>query len=118
MEFSDFKDNPNDLIGKKVHVTNRYNSFIATITKVTKTSFKIDDSDSLYNLINGELRGKVSFDNTTAKLLTPEQETKLLLRYKQIKDKKDLKTLFENEFNNLTHEQVIAITNIIKPNNK
>ena len=70
MEFSDFKDNPKELIGKLVLVDD---NAIRKITRVTKTSFGINDSDKLFSLINGRERTSGRWHWSTCRLITEEK---------------------------------------------
>ena len=73
MNFSDFKDNPSGLIGKKVL---RGRNEVATIERVTKTGFAINGSKSLFSLEDGWKKGSGAWDFESVTLLSDEEANK------------------------------------------
>lgn len=128
MKFSDFKDNPQDLLGKLVLVeqgdsySKARSLTISSITKVTKTGFRIaEDNDSLYSLNDGWKKGLHSkWDMAVinrCELITEEQATKYRERWAIMAEIKALRTSITDSIALLTIEQLRQVQNIINQKN-
>lgn len=118
MEFKDFKDNPNDLIGQyvlwtsgSIHTPSRS---ISKIIKITSTSFKIEGSENSFRIDSGELkggdRGRASWGyNNYCELLTSEEASQLSHKWKEKKAKKVLIASIQNYFNDPNNFDKISL---------
>ncbi len=119
MEFSDFKKNPKDLIGKTVlHITNSKNS-IKKISRITKTTFEIEGVDETkFNIVNGKAKlggGRQNWMTMNkCELLTPTEEQTLLEEWKVKKRIKQIKETLLQKIDSLSIEQLEMIFKIIE----
>lgn len=113
MNFSDFQ--PKELIGKQVHITNRYNQSIKTIVSVTKTGFKVNDSESIYKLPSGYLRRGDPWYYTTAELISDERAAEIKAEWAAKKLRNESIDTITNSLQSLSIEQLTKILLIIKP---
>lgn len=123
LKFSDFK-NPKDLISKIVlRTTGSINSpflYLVKITKVTKTGFRVEGTESLYGLDDGKQKGgsggRASFGSVNkCELVTDEEINQLKKQWKEMKIKKDFYSTLELIINsrNLSLDQITQISNIL-----
>ena len=128
MEFSDFKDNPNGLIGQyvlwtsgSIHSPDRS---ISRINKVTKTSFKIEGNENSFNISNGYKKGgdtgRSSWGFTNrCELISEEKANQLLITWRENKAKRvlmnEIMDFFKSPENRekLTIEQLGGIGKIL-----
>ena len=120
--FSDFT--ADELMGKTILNTaggsGNSSRRLAKITHVTKTGFRISDSESLYSLDRGKKKGGGNarmdwgvYDN--CELVTEDEANAFRKQWAENKEKKALYKTFENKLkiSDLTLEQVKAIAEII-----
>jgi hypothetical protein len=118
MKFSDF-ENKQDLVGKIVlHENGTYGGVsrsIKKITKVTATGFRVEDSEKLYSLINGNVKQTYSRYNigqiNQCTLITDEQADQYRTQWKEKKEKKELVTFIAAK---VDHKLSLAQLNEIK----
>ncbi len=103
MDFKDFINNPQDLVGKTVlyesgttYSSNIYRC-LTTITKVTKTGFRItleSATSTLFSLADGNAKGLTGRQNmariSRCILLTDNQENEYRIKWRDAKIKKAL----------------------------
>lgn len=115
MEFKDFENNPEELIGKTVLY--EYGSFnntrrsLINIEKVTKTGFKIFKMpDTIFSLINGSQKGLTGRMNigtiSQCKLVTEEESNQLKKQWESNKEEKSLREKMKVKFETMTFEQL------------
>jgi hypothetical protein len=117
MEFKDFQDNPQELVGKTVlHQTsfsysdNKKNT-LTKIEKVTKTGFRISTSPTiLFDLIDGMqkgLNGKTDMGyRSQCSLLTDEEANQIRERWKQNRLEKELRDRMKIKVETMSFEQL------------
>ena len=118
MEFKDFENNTNDLIGKSVlyesgfSYSEKRNRSIRQITSVTKTGFKIKDHESLFNF-NGYqkgLNGRMNMGTISkCELLTEDEANKLRLKWKAQKEENILRIEMSEKLKTMTYEQLLKM---------
>jgi len=113
MGFKDFQ--PKELIGKWVHISNRHNEWVKKITRVTKTGFGVEDSDSLYSLNNGHLKGRTAWYMESASLISEDEKNRLTSEWNKVRDMRAMKSTIENSLKVLSYEQMKKIVEIINP---
>lgn len=117
MEFKDFQNNPQELIGKTVLYKNgksysdKYALSLHKIEKVTKTAFKISlMPDALFNFVNGSQKGLSGrMDMATiskCRLVSDEEANELRIQWKRNKEEKALREKMEVKFKTMTFEQL------------
>ena len=121
--FSDFT--ADQLKGKTVlnsaNIDSRETQRLATITHVTKTSFKISDADAYsYDINTGRRKGIGSSRmnwgvHDSCVLVTNEEAQALRIKWINTKEKKRIKTLVTEKLPTLTLEQLQSIEKIITP---
>jgi hypothetical protein len=117
MEFKDFKDNTQELVGKTVlyesgmsYFDNRRRSLLK-IEKVTKTGFSLSSMpDKKFNLIDGSQKGLTSrMDMATVsqcRLLTDEEADQLREQWKRNKEEKALREKMKVKLETMSFEQL------------
>jgi hypothetical protein len=123
MKFSDF-ENKQNLVGKIVLHENGtsyggVSRSIKKITKVTATGFKVQDSEKLYSLINGDVKQTYSRSNigqiNQCTLITDEQADQYRTQWKEKKEKKELVTFITANISpKLSLAQLTEIKRIIE----
>lgn len=117
MEFSDFKDNPQDLVGKTVlhesgkTYSNRRSLSLLKIVKVTKTGFRLDSMpDGLFSLIDGRQKGLNDRMNigtiSRCSLVTEEEADKLRKDWRLAKETRALREKMQEKLKTMTFEQL------------
>lgn len=112
-ELSDYKDNPQDLIGKPVLISGRYHSSIKNIVKVTKTAFKVDGSDTLYSLLSGYKKSSDTWSIEHTKIITPKEAMNLKKEWKMKSESDSMRTKLEKILPSLTHDTPTKIIELI-----
>jgi hypothetical protein len=122
MKFKDFK--PEELIGKRVlyqygqSYAKSLNKGIRTITKVTKTGFRISEFDDYLFGFDGYRKGLTGRENISTisfcELISPEQEKELIEQWTIAKEVKSIRTQITEKLDGLTIEQLRLIKEIIK----
>ena len=114
MEFSDYT--PEQLIGMNVLVTGRATNWISQIEKVNKASFKVQKSNTLFNLNNGSERGGSTWSSYSASLITEEKAASIKAQWKEKSDKKAAIEQIEPLLRNLSLDELNSILKlIVKP---
>lgn len=117
MEFKDFANNPQELVGKYVlcEIGSTWslnnNKSIRKIEKVSRNWFKITDlNDAIFNLINGSRKGLNGRMNMGAiskcTLITEEQANELKLQWKQKREEKELRERMKMKLESMNFEQL------------
>lgn len=117
MEFKDFENNPQELIGKTVlyesgmsYSDNKRRSLIK-IEKVTKTGFRLFTMpDTMFSLIDGSQKGLTGRMNmgtiSRCQLVTDEEANQLREQWKRNKEEKALREKMKVKFETMTFEQL------------
>ena len=117
MEFKDFENNPQELIGKTVlyisgmsYSDNKRRSLIK-IEKVTKTGFRLFTMpDTMFSLIDGSQKGLTGRMNmgtiSRCQLVTDEEANQLREQWKRNKEEKTLREKMKVKFETMTFEQL------------
>jgi len=117
MEFKDFKDNTQELVGKTVlyesgmsYSDNRRCSLLK-IEKVTKTGFSLSSMpDKKFNLIDGSQKGLTGrMDMATVsqcRLLTDEEANQLREQWKRNEEEKALRGKMKVKLETMSFEQL------------
>lgn len=117
MEFKDFQNNTQELIGKTVlYESGMYYSdskirSLIKIDKVTKAGFKLFTMpDKIFSLIDGRQKGLTGKSNmgtiSRCKLVTDEEANQLKEQWKRNKDEMVLREKMKVKFVNMTFEQL------------
>jgi len=117
MEFKDFENNPQELIGKTVlyesgmSFSDKRTRSLMKIEKVTKTGFKLFAMpDKMFSLINGSRKGLTGRENmgtiSKCKLLTDEEANQLREKWKQNKEVKELREKMKVKLETMSFEQL------------
>lgn len=112
-ELTNFK--PEELIGKFVIISNRYGSSVGKISRVTKSYFGIENSENLFSLKNGDLRGNDAWNFTSAKLISKDEAKKQIGAWKKKKESKEMCDIIVRKINmnTISHSQLTEIIKII-----
>ena len=117
MEFKDFENNPQELIGKTVlyesgmsYSDNKRRSLMK-IEKVTKTSFRLFTMpDTMFSLIDGSQKGLTGRMNmgtiSQCKLVTDEEANQLREQWKRNKEEKALREKMKAKLETMSFEQL------------
>lgn len=122
-KFSDFSNDYSQLIGKYVLLsagqTYSYKRKICTISKITKTGFKINgDEKTIFRFDDGQAKGignrRANWSNIhECKLLTDEEKDSLLIEFKKSKEIATMRVVIKEKFDSLTYEQLKKIYEIV-----
>lgn len=114
-DFDDYKNNPNDLIGKPVLYSARYHRQISRIKRVTKTGFEVDGITGLFSLVSGNLKTSDHWNSSSCDIISEDRMTELKNEFKQEKEIEKIKSLLKLRIESLTYTQLTEIYKIIKP---
>ena len=117
MEFKDFKNNPQELVGKRVlyesgqSYSDSKRRSITKIEKVTKTGFRLFAMpDSLFSLNDGSQKGLTGRMNmgtvSQCTLITDEEANQLREQWMRNKEEKALREKMRVKFETMTFEQL------------
>lgn len=117
MEFKDFKNNPQNLLGKTViyesgHTySNKISKSLHKIEKITKTGFRISAySDALFSLIDGYqkgLNGRMDMSIISrCKLVTDEEANQLKNKWKLDKEERLLREKMQEKLKAMSLDQL------------
>ena len=115
MNFKDFENDYSQLVGKTVLLSNRYNSSLHKIEKVTKTGFRISGDSSLFRLDNGWQKGGNSWSFSSCSLLTDEEANEYRAKWALAKEIRDIKEEVKTKLEILDIETLRKIKSIINP---
>jgi hypothetical protein len=124
MNFKDFKDNPQDLIGKFVlyesgiSYSNNNKRSLIKIQKVTKTGFKLYlMPDHLFNLYDGSQKGLGGRMNmaiiSQCTLLTDEEVNNYRETWRKNKEEKTLREEMKLKFDAFTFEDLLKMKRLL-----
>lgn len=123
MDFPDFAENPQELVGKIVLYEHGFSygnvsRSLIRIESVTKTGFKLSGKpDKSFNLINGnEKRSNGKMDGgliSNCQLMTEEDAIKLSKEWKQKREEKALSEEIKQKIETITFEQLQQIKSLI-----
>jgi|LakMenEpi03Aug12_release.lakeMendotaPanAssembly.Ray.scaffolds.fasta_scaffold811120_3 hypothetical protein len=125
MKFSDFKDNPQDLVGKTVlyrsgqsYSERSISLSLRKIERVTKTGFAITHPATvLFSLIDGHqkgLNGRMDMGTISqCELLTDDEANEYRRKWKRQKEEKMLREEMLAKFNTLTYDQLLKFKELI-----
>ena len=111
MDFKYFK--PEELLGKKV----LFKGTLRTITKVTKTGFRIESHEGLFDF-TGYLKGSGGNVWSTRKfcyLKSPEEIAAIIEKCRIEKESKEMIAAITEKLPNLNYTQLTEIIKLIKP---
>lgn len=117
MDFKDFIDNPNGLLGKNVlyeygmSYSTKRSFLLVSIVKVTKTGFRIFGMpDSLFSLIDGRqkwLTGRMDMATVSqCRLLTIEEHEQIKEKWARDKEENSLRERMKIKFESMSFEQL------------
>jgi hypothetical protein len=104
LKFSDFT--PEELIGKKVLLTDSSLSAIRTITRVTKEYFAISQSNALYSLHTGNLRGGDIWRVSNCSLISDADARVLSIKWSAVKQRRAQLAYLDSKLESLSNEQI------------
>ncbi len=127
MNFTDFRDNPTELIGKLVlyssgmSYSSSLSGSIKTIDKITKTGFRITDKpDALFSFIDGYQKGLTGRQNmgtiSQCKLITEQESIEIKNNWAMKKKVNEMRKEIGDKLMSLTFEQLQDILKIINTN--
>lgn len=124
MNFKDFKNNPQDLVGKRVlyesgqsYSESRSRS-ITKIEKVTKNGFRLFAMpDSLFSLNDGSQKGLTGRMNmgtvSQCTLITDEEAAVYIETWKRNREEKALREEMKAKFDTFTFEQLVKMKELL-----
>jgi hypothetical protein len=124
MDFKDFQNNPQDLVGKRVlyeggmSYSDSKRRSITKIEKVTKTGFRLFAMpDSLFSLNDGSQKGLTGRMNmgtvSQCTLITDEEATAYIETWKQNREEKALREEMKAKFDTFTFEQLVKMKELL-----
>lgn len=116
MEFKDFKDNPQELVGKLVLYESGQTYWptlgkkVCKIEKVLATGFKIScEPDSIFRLDDGNKKGHTVGFVSKCTLITQTEAMELTLKWNRIKEERELRERMKAKVNTMTYEQLLKM---------
>lgn len=120
MEFKDFKDNPQELVGKLVLYESGQTYWltldkrVCKIEKVLATGFKIScEPNSIFRLDDGYQKGLTGRGSmgviSRCTLLTDEEAKELSLKWKRNKEERELRQKMKAKVDTMTYEQLLKM---------
>jgi hypothetical protein len=116
MEFTDFKDNPTELIGKTVGIGFDEFRGWAKIIRVGKKSFTTSDGDRWsLDFTGNRTWGYGGNGGNCCQLLTGEEFEALKIKHKLKSEAKAMRAHLTGKLPSLTYEQLTKIMEIVNP---
>ena len=119
MEFNDFKDNPQDLVGKTVLYEDGHTYWSVTnkrfckIEKVLAKGFKIScEPDLIFRLDDGYSKQHTVGFVSKCTLLTEEEVKELSLKWSRAKEERVLREQMKAKVETMTYEQLLEMQKI------
>lgn len=120
MEFKDFKNNPQELLGKMVlyesghSYSEKLSKKLCKIEKVLATGFKIScKPNSIFSLDDGYQKGLTGRGSmgviSRCTLLTDEEAKELSLKWKRSKEERELRQRMKAKVDTMTYEQLLKM---------
>ncbi len=124
MNFKDFENNPQDLVGKRVlyesgmSYSDSKRRSITKIEKVTKTGFRLFAMpDSLFSLNDGSQKGLTGRMNmgtvSQCTLITEEEAAAYIEKWKRNREEKALREEMKAKFDTFTFEQLVKMKELL-----
>lgn len=119
MEFNDFKDNPQELVGKTVLYEDGQtywsttNKRLCKIEKVLAKGFKISCEPAFtFRLDDGRNKKHTTGFTSKCTLLTEEEAKELSLKWRRAKDERILREQMKAKVETMTYEQLLEMQKI------
>ena len=116
MEFKDFKDNPQELLGKMVlyesghSYSEKLSKKLCKIEKVLATGFKIScEPNSIFRLDDGYKKGHTVGFISKCTLITHTEAMELSQKWNRIKEERELRERMKAKVNTMTYEQLLKM---------
>ena len=111
LEFWNYNDKPNELVGKLVMIKNYGKHSFANIESITKTTFKAGGIK--FNISNCNKRGDGTYSTNYCKLTTEENMNKLKSEWAIASEIRVLRDIIKNNCDKLPLEKLKLISDII-----